>query len=598
MSNILSYYKNELESLHREIKGFTDSHPTLGAGAAHNILDNPHVALLIETFSLLHANLNLKLEESFIEFISNLFNILYPHYNSPIPSMAIIEIKPSDKAKAPFYLPKGKILELGRNSKESCNFQTCYEATILPVQVTKAYCHDSTTHNNIGNLNAKNLLSIHLAALNKTEFNKLNLNKLRFFIQGSQELKYAIYQVIVTQVLTITIADPDNNDNYIILDKDCIKKVGFAEEENIFPANPNSFIGYRLITEFSAFPDKFLFFDVNLTNSNNLINFTNNIELHFYLGSTKLQNLVSANNFVLNTVPIINLSTVESDPISLSGNNIEYPIIIDHKAPESYEIYSIEKATLVSKEVEKQGFALWNTDYRRNYENSNLFWYSTSRKKLINENVGKKTELYISIIDKDLSFIEESKQYCYLEVKCFNNNLPYTIYSNGITKFTFADHTLPINNIDCLIKPNRANNPLKDEAQKWDMIAHMSPHYLNIMNDTYGKSLLKQLLSMYDFNINNINKLIIENIINVKIREVVKKIKIDKSYQFCKGKVIELYFNELPLPEGVVLLFLSVLEYLLAAYCSINSFTQLVAQNNKNQIIYHGDLMNGLKCVI
>ncbi|NMS24777.1 type VI secretion system baseplate subunit TssF, partial [Vibrio parahaemolyticus] len=51
-------------------------------------------------------------------------------------------------------------------------------------------------------------------------------------------------------------------DPVIIDAAEAIRPVGFEEDEAMLPYTKRSFAGYRLLTEYFAFPYKFLFFDV------------------------------------------------------------------------------------------------------------------------------------------------------------------------------------------------------------------------------------------------------------------------------------------------------------------------------------------------
>ena len=48
----------------------------------------------------------------------------------------------------------------------------------------------------------------------------------------------------------------------MVLDKSCLLPVGFERDEGLLPYPARSFLGYRLLSEFFAFPEKFLFIDV------------------------------------------------------------------------------------------------------------------------------------------------------------------------------------------------------------------------------------------------------------------------------------------------------------------------------------------------
>ena len=42
-----------------------------------------------------------------------------------------------------------------------------------------------------------------------------------------------------------------------------MRPVGFEAEESLLEFDARSFVGYRLLSEYFAFPDKFMFFDLN-----------------------------------------------------------------------------------------------------------------------------------------------------------------------------------------------------------------------------------------------------------------------------------------------------------------------------------------------
>ncbi len=46
------------------------------------------------------------------------------------------------------------------------------------------------------------------------------------------------------------------------LEGDCIEAAGFADEEALLPQTLHGFEGYRLLQEYFAFPQRYLFFDL------------------------------------------------------------------------------------------------------------------------------------------------------------------------------------------------------------------------------------------------------------------------------------------------------------------------------------------------
>lgn len=598
MNKILTLYKKELNNLFSEIQEFSKKHPTLALGY-NDLSENPHISRLVQAFSLLHTKLNIALEENNTEFITNLVEILYPHYVAPIPSLAIIALDVDKKQTLPVNVPKGKLLEM-KSNKFISTFQICYDLQILPLQIRNAFCcgvTDKTSDNlAITSSTTKAILTIQLQASEEASLGDLGLNKIRFFIKSFNKLEYSIYQNLMSSVTAVIVNRIGDNAHPTLIDKNSIQPVGFSQQDVILPYHSsNSLEAYRLITEFFTFPQKFLFFDLSLDQVD-LSLYSQNLEINFYLNNNQLEDLISKENFVLNAVPIINLFSLESDPISLEKGKAEYPVIIDNKNPDYYKIYQIEKVKIITEGVEKEGRPLFSYDVYGN--NSDTFWYLTKRHNLLNNDLTK--ELYISLVNEDLLFLDEHTQYLYFQANCFNGNLPHDSYVKNSTDFRFIDNTVPVSDINCIIKPTSVaiNNTNKDKEQKSALLAHLSLHYLNIINRGNAKTLFKEILAIYNFGNIKINELLIDSISNVKIQEEVTRVKIGKFYNFCRGNLIEIYFDISKLTEGLIYLFLNILDHFLAMYCSINSFTKLSGLTNDGTVLYQGLPRNGTKCLI
>ena len=93
---LLPYYNRELSFLRRLGAEFAQAHPKiaqrlrLGPDAS----EDPHVERLIQAAALLNARTRLKLEDDFPELTDALLGVLYPHYQLPVPSMAVVQFQP------------------------------------------------------------------------------------------------------------------------------------------------------------------------------------------------------------------------------------------------------------------------------------------------------------------------------------------------------------------------------------------------------------------------------------------------------------------------------------------------------------------------
>src|SRR5204863_7192688 len=145
---LLNLYNIELRHL-REMAGeFAREYPKIAGRLAldrdaKEACPDPYVERLLEGFAWLAARVHLKLDAEFPRFTQALLETIYPHYLSPVPSMAIVrfEIDPQQPALAAGVpIPRGTSLKsnLGRGEKTPCLFQTGHDVMLLPLRVLEA----------------------------------------------------------------------------------------------------------------------------------------------------------------------------------------------------------------------------------------------------------------------------------------------------------------------------------------------------------------------------------------------------------------------------------------------------------------------------
>ena len=92
-----------------------------------------------------------------------------------------------------------------------------------------------------------------------------------------------------------------------------------------------------------------------------------------------------------------------------------------------------------------------------------------------------------------------------------------------------------------------------------------------------GAEALREILKLYDFADSAETRRQIEGVLRVASRRVVGSIQDEGPIAFCRGVEVTIQFAEDRFPGGMLFLFASVLERFLALYCTINSFTKLIA---------------------
>ena len=84
-----------------------------------------------------------------------------------------------------------------------------------------------------------------------------------------------------------------------------IEPAGFAAQEALFPWPARSFAGFRLLSEYFAFPEKFLFLDFTGLEAKTLLSGGNRMEIFVYLDRAipELERAIGNDALVLGCTP-------------------------------------------------------------------------------------------------------------------------------------------------------------------------------------------------------------------------------------------------------------------------------------------------------
>jgi len=89
---------------------------------------------------------------------------------------------------------------------------------------------------------------------------------------------------------------------------------------------------------------------------------------------------------------------------------------------------------------------------------------------------------------------------------------------------------------------------------------------------------LKEILRLYDFNESASTRALISAIVKVSTQYMTAPITIDGRTTLCRGTQITVELDESQLAGTSAYMFASILEQFFGVYCTLNSFTRLVAK--------------------
>jgi type VI secretion system protein ImpG len=272
---LLDLYNTELRHLRESAAEFGREFPKIAGRLsldkdAKDICPDPYVERLLEGFAFLAARVHLKLDAEFPRFTQGLLETVYPDYLCPVPSMAIVRFDPeeSEAALAPgFPVKRGTLMRslLGKGERTACTFATAQEVRLLPLAIAEAryYTRDVAELNLPREINARAALRLRLRKTIPNPFKEIKADPLVVYIRGAEELPGQIYEQIFAHKARLLVQAPADQKKIVgSLPADCVRRVGFSPEQALLPPSPRSFEGYRLLREYFAFPQRFLFFEL------------------------------------------------------------------------------------------------------------------------------------------------------------------------------------------------------------------------------------------------------------------------------------------------------------------------------------------------
>jgi type VI secretion system protein ImpG len=586
-AELLRYYNEELTFIRRLAGQFAEDHPKIAARLrlGPESSQDPHVERLIEAFAYLTARIRHKLDDEFPEITEALLGVLYPHYEAPIPSMAVVqfELDPEQSELTEGHtIGRHAALESEPIQGEPCRFRTCYPVTLWPVEVRSATLSRPPFQAPAvpRSEQAAAVLRLELGCrADAVGFADLALDALRFFLKGQPQHVYPLYDLIFNHTLTVALADSPDDPAPAVLDLGCLRQVGFERDEGLLPYTPRSFVGYRLLTEYFTFPEKYLFVEVAGLARRLRGRTGSRLDLYLYLNRTAagLEQYVSADTFRLGCTPVVNLYTHRAEPIQLTHSEYEYHVVPDARRPQAHEVYTIDRVTGSSPAGERLDFRpFFSVKHAVEGGVAQALWHAGRRPAERGEaQADRGTEVYLSLVDLNFQPAAPANWTVDVETTCLNRDLPHRLpYGGGQPYLQLSEGGALVSRISCLTPPTRTLRPALKQGTLWRLISHLSLNHLSLVDLGERADALREILKLYDFADSPETRKMIDGIMHVSSTRVVGRA---GPAALCRGVQVTIQFDEERFSGGSLFLFASVLERFLALYCTVNSFSKLVA---------------------
>jgi type VI secretion system protein ImpG len=627
---LLAHYNRELAHLRETAAEFAREFPKIAGRLAldreaKEVCPDPFVERLIEGFAFLAARIQVKLDAEFPEFTHGLLETIYPHYLCPTPSMAVVQFEPifhDTSLPAGFPIPRGTALRspLGRGQRTPCEYRTAHPVTLWPLRIAEVSYHtrELLQFNLPPGLSTRAVLRIRLESTSGIDFSKLPIDTLPLFLRGADDLPDALYEQIFGNAIGVVAVKPKGIPvpEQFSPAKFSIRSLGLDSEHALLPETSRSFSGYRLLREYFAFRQRFLFFELGSLRP--LLRYCSGSELDLLVllkdQDLRLENRVETNSIALFCSPAINLFERRLDRIPLDHRHHEYQVIPDKTRPFDFEVFEIRSVTGHGAQTgEEQAFLPFYLTRERLSENSaseQLRGFYTTRRAeryltakerqfgRAHSYIG--SDVFLSLVDPSAAPYKSELQQLGVTALCTNRHLPLEfVVSQGRSDFT-TEINAPVDAIRSVSGPTPPQPALAQGAEAWRLISHLSLNYLSLKDSENGEGAngLREILHLYIDRSDRLAQKLVEGVISTAVQPIVRRLETPGPITFVRGMEVTVELDELAF-EGVgTFVFGAVLAEFLRRYVSINSFTETVIRTRQRREIMRWAAHPGRRGVI
>jgi type VI secretion system protein ImpG len=560
------YYEEELSYLVEAGAEYARLHPERARSLSLSDprARDPHVERLIEAVAFLTGNIRQRLEDDFPELTHSLMALLWPHCLQPIPSVALLRFAPiPGMIRGHQRIPCGYQVESrGGAAGVACQFQTSQDVDAYPLELGDARL--------LTDDGGRLVLEMAFSLLEGADPAAFRVDRLRLFIAGEPASAYAIYRALKSMVAEVMISWPSGARRR--LGPEAVRAAGFSEGEELLPYPGLSFPGFRLVSEYFAFPEKFHFIDLlGLGSVASPDGSDRRFTVTFRFKRRPPESFrPTKESFGLFITPIVNIFQREGEPVRVTQLKTSYRVLADATSPDTFEVISVDEVhglRLRSQtRHEYSSFFSFEHDMAsggRSATQDGTYYHITHRRTLTGA-----WATYISLISPARGSLPEEEMLS-LRVTATNGRVCQRLGLGDIS--VPAAERLDFVRFANITKPTAPLYPQIGEGSEWRFIAHMGLSFATLEDVTA----LRSVLSLYNIGNDPAHERRIDSLIAAgqTPKELVVRGRPVRGTE-VRLTIDERHFDD----EGDLLLFVEVLSRFLGLYAGVNAFTQLTVE--------------------
>lgn len=596
---LLRFYNDELTYLRQSAREFGEEHETVASrlGLKTPNDPDPYVERLLEGVAYLSARVQLKLSDQYPEFTQHLLAAVQPHYLAPVPSICIAGFDPKegDPLLAEGYEVARKTELVATSSDHGSSpvtFRTGHAVKLYPLSITETEYLSSRTavasFAATAGARAEAGLRLRFEGVGSIPLEKLAVEELPVYLDGSGTIPGELYRQIIGDTVAV-LAKPVASVSAVPVQLPLPEQLGFDNEDALLPAEERSFRGYRLLTEYFACPERFLFAVLKGLK----LAFASadgqavDVVLLFNRAAPALSGALSPANFRLFATPAINLFEKQLGRIQINPADHEFLLMPDRTRPLDFEVWRIlDIAAHMRDSTEPRAVAPLYALGALLYDWRDALFFvprlklrrlSTREQRRLRRDDYTGTETWLSLTAAgNPERIADIKE---LAVRALvtNRELPLQLTFRGTEHFVTPGG--PVRSVSVLRNPSKPRAPLGLDDAAWRIIGHLTPNYASLVSeDGSDPAMLRDHLALYGPREDAALRRQIDGIVSVGSRAVVRRVPGRGAMAVARGSRVKLTLDDASFENARMFLFSAVVERFLSEFTSVNSFTETIVR--------------------
>ena len=561
----LRYYEAEMRYLREAGKEFARAHPDR---AAMLNLDktgarDPYVERLFEGFAFLMGRLREKLDDDLPELTEGLVSLLWPHYMRTIPSLSVVAFTPDWR-----QLRKMEVLENGFSvlsrpvgpDNTVCQYRTTREVLLQPLYLAEARLQTEP--------DGRAAIRLRFECPDKVDWSKAGIDKVAIYLDADSPVASALHLALTRRVQAMYVRHSETRTERVRFDGWC-KPMGFDNTDRLWPKGDSAFSGYQLLLEYFSFREKFMFVELRGLELAGLSQKTTWFETDIVLdGGWPSDMPFETDNFRLHCAPVINLFSLEADPLTPDPLQNEYllrPMRVQDGHTEIYSVDSIHGAVKNGKHPYVPFTSFRHRGGMMRHDAPERYFHTRVKR---GPSGLYDTWLILGGKSFELDQLSQTPESLSIRITGTNGQLPRRSLQSTLLDRVVKAGKVPVRVMNLKV-PTLPLYPPANDRFHWRVMSHLGSSFLSMMDNP---EVLRGTLALYDWTDDEMNRRRLEAIVAVK-HTLIRRF--EKGFML-RGVDIEITLNADNFAgEGDVTLFGVMLHRFFALYADVHLFNQL-----------------------